>query len=258
MSEQQENLYGDKAIIGSKEDATQALDGRDVQIKTSNTQTVTLKPEEETQHTNNDPADETQETDQEQDQTPEQKLEKDIKAQMQAEQDAKKDLEAKGIQWDHLAQEYEATGTLSASSLADLEKAGYPRSVVDAYVKGMEATALQFENQVMEYAGGKEHFQQITGFIKSLGTPYINAFNTAIQSGDLTQIRVTLEGFKAQMAQKYGTNNRTILGKGYAQTGIKGFESKDEMTKAMSDKRYGRDPKYTKEIETKTARSKFL
>ena len=250
---EEENIYGANAVTGSKEDA-KALEGRDVEIKTTNTQTVVMKPDDQPQDTQEGEGDKPQE----EEETPEQKLAKDVQGQIQAEEDAKKDLEAKGVQWEKLSDEYESTGVLSAESLAALEKAGYPKSVVDAYIKGMEATATQFENQVMGYAGGKEQFQQVTGFIQSQGTAYVNAFNSAIQSGDLTQIKITIEGFKAQMTQKYGTSNRTIMGKGNVQTGTKGYGSKAEMTQAMSDSRYGRDPAYTKEVEMKTARSRFL
>ena len=37
--------------------------------------------------------------------------------------------------------------------------------------------------------------------------------------------------------------------------GVKGFADQSEMVKAMSDKRYGRDEKYTKEVEKKIAAS---
>ncbi|SHJ82513.1 capsid assembly protein [Propionispora hippei] len=258
-----ENIYGDNAIVGNKEDAEKALEGRDVQITTTNTQTVNLKTEDGdgTVKTDDTPKDDTKDGDNKQpdtEVTPEKQLETDIKTQIQAEEDAKKDLAAKGVDFNAIAAEYEANGTLSADTLSKLEKAGYPKSVVDAYIAGMEATAARFEAQVYEYAGGKEAFQQMTQFVQGLGNEYVNAFNRVIETGDLTQIRIAIQGFKAQMTAKYGTANRTIMGKGNTTTGVQGFTSREEMVKAMSDPRYLRDPGYTREVQEKTMKSTFM
>lgn len=251
-----ENLYGTNVITGNKDDAEKALEGRDVEIRTTNTQTITMKPEGDETPTDKNPEVKTETTPEV---TPEQQLGTDIQNQLKAEQDARKDLASKGVDFDVIATEYETNGTLSAETFAKLEKAGYPRSVVDAYIAGMEATAARFEAQVYDYAGGKEAFMQMTQFVQGMGNEYVNAFNKVIETGDLTQIRIAINGFKAQMAAKYGTNNRTIMGRsnGTAQT-VQGFTSRDEMVKAMSDPRYGRDPGYTKEIQEKTIRATFM
>lgn len=257
------DIYGDNVITGSKEDAEKALQGRDVQITASNTQTINLKTEDGIGEVNSQ-QEEQNKTDTETTQTneetlsPEQQLETEIKNQVQAEQDLKKDLETKGIDFSVIAAEYESNGTLSSETLAKLEKAGYPKSVVDAYIAGLEAIAARFESQVLEYAGGKEAFNQLANFIRSMGDDYVNAFNKTIESGDLTQIRIAIQGFKAQMAAKYGTNNRTILGKAGSTTSVQGFTSRSEMVKAMSDPRYLRDPQYTKEVQEKVMKSTFI
>ena len=72
-------------------------------------------------------------------QDPDGNLQQRIDAQQQANNDLKNDLTNKGIDWNVLTKEYEDTGDLSEQSRAVLEKAGYPKSVVDAYIRGMEA-----------------------------------------------------------------------------------------------------------------------
>lgn len=253
-----ENLYGDNAIVGNKDDASKVLEGRDVEIKTTNTQTVTVEQEDQTDNTT-ETSENKQENNGTPEVTPEQKLEGDIQTQLKAEQDARKDLESRGIDFNSLASEYETNGTLSPESFAALEKAGYPKSVVDAYIAGMEATAARFESQVYEYAGGRDAFMQMTQFVQGMGNEYVNAFNKVIETGDLTQIRVAINGFKSQMTTKYGTNNRTIMGRSSDNTpSVQGFSSRSEMVKAMSDPRYLRDPGYTKEVQDKTIRSTFM
>ena len=246
-----ENLYGTDAITGSKEDI---LAERNVEIKTTDTQVITVKPDSEEEPT--EPKDE---SDKPPVPTTEEKLQNELNTQKNAEQELKKDLDTKGIQWNKLTEEYEKDGTLSESSLQALEKAGYPQTVVNAYIKGLEATAAIFENQVYSFAGGKDNFTQIVNYVKAQGSAYIDTFNNAINSGELSQIKVTLEGFKAQMVQKYGTNNKSLLGNSSNTSGnTKGFNTKAEMTAAMGDKRYGRDPQYTREVEQKTLKSTFF
>lgn len=258
-----QELYGSNAVTGSADDA---LKGRDVEIKSSTTTTFSTKTEEEVLSSNQEgdqeaskEGDKETEVDKQQQEelNPEQQLEQEIKQQIEAEEEIKKDLDSKGVNFDALAKEYEANGTLSESTFEQLAKAGYPKSVVDAYIAGLEATSAKFEQQVLGFAGGKEEFSKMTDFVKSLGQPYVNAFNKTIESGDMTQIKVAIEGFKAQMTAKHGTSKRTIMGKGEATTGVTGFSSKAEMIKAMSDPRYGRDTKYTKEVEAKTLRTNF-
>ena len=253
-----ENLYGDNAIVGNKEDA---LAGRDVEIKTTNTQTVTMSQEgdeQQTTQTQEQNQEQTQEQTQEPEVNPEQQLEKDLQTQMQADKDVRADLTAKGVDFNAIAAEYENNGGLSPETFAKLEQAGYPKSAVDAYIAGMDATAARFEAQVYDYAGGKEEFHRMADFVRGMGDQYVNAFNKVIDTGDLTQIRIAIEGFRSQMESKFGTSNRTVMGNGRPTPAVQGFTSRDEMVKAMSDPRYLRDPAYTKEVQNKTIRSTFI
>lgn len=252
--EEEESLYGKDVIVGNKEDAAKAADGRDVQIKTSTTQTIKMKTEGEAAAGTEDNQDTGAD---EQEVTTEQKLEGDIKNQLQAEEDAKADLKGKGVDFDAIAAEYENDGELSAATLVKLQKAGYPKSVVDAYITGMEATAARFESQVYDYAGGKQQFERLSQFVAAQGQGMMDTFNRVLATGDLMQIKIALQGFQAQMGQKYGTAGRSVMGSGSKAT-VQGFQTKAEMTTAMSDPRYGRDPQYTKEVQYKTMRSSFM
>lgn len=253
----EENIYGDNAIIGNKEDATNnnPLQDRDVEIKTSETQTFQTKTDQQNDETKVDEVpkeDATSDVD-----TKEKEFEATIQNQLKADEDAKKDLEAKGVDFNAIANEYETNGALGAETLAQLEKAGYPKSVVDAYIAGMEATAEKFESTVFGYAGGQEQFQQLAQFVKSMGQSYVDAFNTTIQTGNLTQIQIAINGFKAQMTSKFGSANRSIIGCGLGPVGVQGFDSKASMVSAMSDPRYGRDPGYTREVQSRTMKTNF-
>ena len=83
------------------------------------------------------------------------------------------------------------------------------------------------------------------------------AFNEIIEKSDLNVVSSYIAGIKAQMQAQHGTDNPTLGGA--ESTGkAAGFADAAEMVKAMSDPRYGRDPKYMQEVERKVAASKFF
>lgn len=194
------------------------------------------------------------------DKTPEEtikEVEQGVKDQKQAEQDVKNDLSAKGVDYDALSKEYEENGKLSDESMKALKGAGYPETVVKAFIKGFEAQVNEFTNAVYKMAGGEKEYGRLCEFIKGLGEADAQAFNETIDSGSLAQLSALINGYKAQMTTKYGTSNRSILG-GANTVENKGFNSKDAMVKAMNDSRYGVDMAYTEKVQRMTMQSTFL
>lgn len=182
----------------------------------------------------------------------------EITKQVQAEQQVKQELEAKGIDFDGLSKEIDEKGGLSPESYAQLEKAGYAKPMIDAYVDNMKMRAEMFANTVISHAGGQDKFNALQGFIKQQGQESVDAFNSAVESGNIAMIKTLMNGFMAQMARTYGTANPTIMGAGQTTTTTQGFTDKYEMVKAMSDPRYGKDKQYTKEVEQRTMRSQGI
>lgn len=185
-------------------------------------------------------------------------VEEDVKEQLKAQEDVKADLQTKGVDFDALATEYEENGKLSEESLKALEGAGYPKSAVNAFIKGFEATVQGYANAVYDLAGGEKEYGRMCDFIRGLGQNEVDAFNNAIEQGNLTQLGAMIEGYKARMTIKYGTNNRSILGSGVGAVSQGGFNSKDAMIKAMNDPRYGSDMAYTEKVQRLTMQSNFM
>ena len=184
-------------------------------------------------------------------------VEDGVKEQQKAEQDVKADLKTKGVDYDALVKEYEDNGKLSEESMKALKGAGYPETVVNAFIKGFEAQVNEFTNAVYKMAGGEAEYGKLCNFIKGLGEADVQAFNETINSGSLTQLAALINGYKAQMTTKYGTSNRSILG-GANAVEAQGFNSKDAMIKAMNDPRYGNDMAYTERVQRMTMQSTFL
>lgn len=257
----EENIYPEGAVTGSAEDVLK--DHEDVEIKNTNTETVSVKSEDEEQ-----PEQQTEEAEgkasetskQEEGQKDEQDKPDDLQAtvdeQNKAAEDMKADLTKKGIDFDALSDEYDKNGSLSEDSLKKLEEAGYPKSVVSAYIAGLEATAEKFVNDVVSHVGGADKYRQIAQFIATSGQA--DAYNAMLEKGNLSEIKLALDGFRARMQARTGSTGRSILGGGGSGKVNNGYGSKQEMVKAMSDKRYGRDKGYTMEVQRKVMNSSFI
>ncbi len=90
----------------------------------------------------------------------------------------------------------------------------------------------------------------ITWASNNLQKKSIDSFNRAIDNNNIDAIVLMLEGMKAKMVAKMGTAKKSIHGGAKPhQSQPKGFTSKADIIKAMSDPRYGRDAKYTQEVE---------
>ena len=171
---------------------------------------------------------------------------------------AEKDLVSKGIDFAGLENEYMNNGGLSQQSYETLEKAGYPKAVVDGMLAGWEAASTRFVNDVYSLAGGQEEFARIQQFVSSQNQDVINAFNATLDSENIMQIRMALEGIKGQMVKQYGTQRPSIVGNAAPSVDRSGYESTDEMIKDMSDPRYQKDAKFTREVYRKVKYSKLF
>ena len=178
-------------------------------------------------------------------------LEDDMNNQKKAEEELKVDLKDKGVDFDALADEYSNNGALSDKSMESLKKAGYPESVVNAYLNGLQALSDRFTNTVKGYAGGDEGYGKLVEFLKTQPKEVVDAYNKTVQTGDLGQIRLTIDGLNAKMTRAYGTSNPTVMGNGSAHANAEGYTSMEQMTKDMSDARYQVDPKFTREVYQK-------
>ena len=182
---------------------------------------------------------------------PQASLEQDFQKQQGAEQEVKTALSKSGIDFDALAAEYDKDGALSAESLTALEKAGYPKAVVDAYLAGLDALADRYVQEVKNLAGGEENYARLIQFIGSQPQNVIDGFNAAIQTGNIAQIQLALAGIQAQMTAAYGTSNPSVMAGAQGAGTPTGYQTTAEMTKDMSDPRYQTDPVFTQEVYRK-------
>ena len=167
-----------------------------------------------------------------------------------------------------LAAEYERDGVLSEESYKELADNGFPKEVVDAYIRGVKAStqeqtelAQKEVDAILQEAGGLERYEKVMAWASDkLSSEEQEAYNKAVTSSDPTVARLVVQGLMSRYEKEYGSNPSLLSGDG----GIAGtpitnaFSNRSDMVQAMSDPRYGKDPDYTREIEGKILRSGLM
>ena len=184
-------------------------------------------------------------------------VEDTIKATKESVEEATKTLSEKGIDYGALTTEYEEKGALSEDTYKKLADAGYPKAVVDTYIRGIEAANEAFVNSVYTVAGGKAEYDKLSNYIQSKGKDAVEGFNDALMNGSLSTVKMLINGFKAEMTLRNGTQKASVLGSG-SPAGTSGFANEADMDKAMDDPRYGVDEEYTKQVTKRLSKSKFF
>jgi len=166
-------------------------------------------------------------------------------------------LDDKGLDFDVFQQEYAENGGLSEDAYQALQEAGFPRSMVDSWVAGQDALAAQMTAQMYEVDGGGEQYAQMVQWAAdNLPDNEVNAYNATMESGDPNMIRLAVQGLNA----RYRSEAEPTLmqgGTGAVSSGGK-FESTAELTAAMSDSRYAKDPAYRQCVADKLAKSSLF
>jgi hypothetical protein len=153
--------------------------------------------------------------------------------------------------------EFFETGSLSPDSYKELSKMGYPRSVVDQFIEGQKARMSIEETQILSEIGGKDEYTAMTQWAgKNMKQTEIEAYNRAVESGDLDSAMFAVKGLQARYKAASGAAEPRFVQGGKSAPG--GYESVAQVVAAMSDKRYSTDPAYRAEVERKIGNSTVL
>lgn len=227
------------------------------QQETNTTDEKNIGDDENSDDGNSEDAKEPAETNNEEKADESKAVEDTIKATKESTEEAAKTLSEKGIDYGALTTEYEEKGALSEDTYKKLADAGYPKAVVDTYIRGVEAANEAFVNSVYTAAGGKTEYDKLSNYIQSKGKDAVEGFNDALMNGSLSTVKMLINGFKAEMTLRNGTQKASVLGSG-SPAGTSGFANEADMDKAMDDPRYGVDEEYTKQVTKRLSKSKFF
>lgn len=169
--------------------------------------------------------------------------------------DVEEVLDKVGLDFDVFQQEYSDNGELSSEAYEALQEAGFPRSLVDNYIQGQEALNSVNTEAMYDIVGGEGNYEQMLGWASdNMPSEDIEAFNASIETGDPNLMRFAIQGLEARYRSEVGNEPQLIQGDNAPVSGGK-FDSAAELTAAMRDPRYAKDPAYRNSIAQKLARS---
>lgn len=168
---------------------------------------------------------------------------------------AEKAVEQAGLNMDDLAKQYSDKGELDKQSYDALEKAGISKLYVDQFIAGQQALAEKQGNEVKSIAGGDEAYADMVNWASSnFSEAEKTAYNNAVNSKDMEIIKLAVVGLKARYEQSNGVEPKLVQGRATA-TAEPNFASWAQVTQAMADPRYAKDPAYQAEVKNKLANS---
>ena len=175
-------------------------------------------------------------------------------------------LDKAGIKPADLNAHWQQHGEISPEHFAAFEAAGYPKPLVEAYIRGIkeqaEAPAKQqaaaqsvVEQAVFEAVGGQEAYDALRNWAaEKLSDEALHAYNTAVSGTDQHIAALAVRGLMAQRAQEGGA--KLVFGNSMAKA-VGGYSNMEEQMRAYTKARESGDPRQMAAYEQRALRSKF-
>lgn len=162
-----------------------------------------------------------------------------------------------GLQETDLVTAFESGGDFTPEQYAALEKAGYSKQLVGQYIAGVKAQAQLLNQEAWTAAGGEQQYTAMTQWAAAnLPQADIAAYDQAV-TGSPEQRKLAIQGLKARFEAAQGTEPTLLGNESGASATAESFASRAEMTTAMRDPRYRKDPAYRASVERKVGNSAF-
>jgi len=183
---------------------------------------------------------------------------KEIK--QEAPKNKSEEVKTEGFTLDKYNQEYADAGTLSEKSYEELAKLGLNKDLVDGYIEGQKAISENYQKQIYNEVGSQEQYTQLVDWAsKNLSEKEVESFNNIIESGSVETMKLAVRGLMATAGMKQSSSRQQDLFQGDSDViSTDAFQSIAQVTQAMNDPRYAKDPAYRKEVTDKIARSSVL
>jgi len=167
-------------------------------------------------------------------------------------------VEAAGLDFEVMSQEYFDNDGLSDATYDKLEAGGIPREIVDQYIAGQKASGEATRTELLETAGGEEQYSEMTNWAAdAFSDGEIDAFNDAINQGNSNMARMAIAGLKARYEAANGSEpSRTISGAEPRDGSA--YRSVAELMEDMSNPKYHNDDAFRADVERKLARSDIM
>ena len=172
-------------------------------------------------------------------------------------EDVAQEVQDKGL--DKFYNEYAETGELSENSYTELAKQGLDKKLVDSYIDGQKLVADTNTKAVQNVAGGKEEYTELVQWASNnLSEAEQKVFNDMVDSGDIETAKFAVQGLMSKANVNFNPNKPELFEGTSDVVSADAFTSVSQVTDAMNDPRYEKDPSFRKEVENKLSRSKVI
>jgi len=129
--------------------------------------------------------------------------------------------------------------------------------VVDDFIEGRKVMVANQEAELVKAGGGPDGYKEMISWAaKSLPKAEADLFDATVSSGDVNAALFAIRGLRSRFEAENGKRPTLVSGNA-APAGDAGFASRAEMTAAIADPRYGKDPAYRSRIEQRILKSNF-
>ena len=163
-----------------------------------------------------------------------------------------------GLDLSPYAEEYANNGELSEESIQKLVASGIPENVLSTYIDGVRALEEAQTNSVYNMVGGQQSYETMLEWAsENMTEGEIDAFNSIVENGDMNSISMAVRGLEARYVQINGRPSKLVQGE-VSGPSTSAFRSVAEVTAAMRDPRYTKDPAYRREVEERLRNANIL
>ena len=171
-------------------------------------------------------------------------------------ENAKEAVESVGLNFESMSEEYMENGELSSDTYAELESKGIPKNIVDAYIQGQQSIANNVKGDIFNSVGGEENYTQMTEWAAdNMNQAEKDAFNLAVNSGDMAQAKLAVEALNARYKNMVGVEPNLVGGR--PSESVDTYQSWAQVTTDMKNPAYSKDPAFRATVEKKLGRSKL-
>jgi len=160
--------------------------------------------------------------------------------------------------FEEFGRKYAENGGFTDEDYSALAEKGYPKEVVQVYEQGLKSMQQSRTNAATEAVGGADNLKQVQAWAgENLSDGELSAFNKQLsQAQTAEEVGVIYATLRTRYEASSGEAN-LVSGRSESPRGAT-FANRAEMVEAMSDSRYGTDPEFTREVETKVQNADFL
>lgn len=170
----------------------------------------------------------------------------------------KEEVEKRGVDFDALSEEFVANKTLSEESYKKLEEAGFPKELVNDYIRLKSFEADNLTKEIKGSVGGEEKFAMMVDWArKSYPPEQLKAYNSAVNSGDVGLMRQAVDALSLSYARANGSMPNLVMGANGAPSGSI-YRDQAEFLRDIQDPQYKASEAFRNDVQSKLSRSNIL